>query len=341
MPITVHIIDSSKPSLVMSSEAFKDKIPGSIVSYSLTAKDGLIAVQAKQGREAFDALVVDFNLPDADGVSLIKELRKFYKGPIFMTAYPDKIVDYAVREELFHYHDACCWIPKPVRYDVLEKRIEQFLVNRHRLGKRFDVNYPSLMIGKGEGRGKRAPKFDGRLINISMGGLCLSFASSANLKRDEEFVVTMGVPEGMIEGATAVSQLKPLLTPPKPQKAAPKVPLKNQMKTPVKAAAMPKLSAKALAKLTPAQRKKELAKVEAAEKLAKEQMEAAKKAAAAQEAIANSNSQADAAVKFQEYKVKATVAWLSDGGKKVGLQFNKIPDSQRRQIETFLKGLSA
>lgn len=336
MPITVHIIDSSKPSLVMSSEVFKDKLPGAMVSYSLTAKDGLTAVQAKQGRETFDALVVDFNLPDADGVTLIKELRKFYKGPIFMTAYPDKIVDYAVREELFHYHDACCWIPKPVRFDVLEKRIEQFLVNRHRLGKRFDVNYPSLMIGKGEGRGKRAPKFDGRLINISMGGICLSFASAANLKRDEEFVVTMGVPEGMIEGASSVSLLKPLLTPPKVKK-----PAKVNAKIAVKAPSVPKLSAKALAKLTPAQRKKELAKIEAAEKLAKAQAEEARKGAEALEAAAAVNAQVDSSVKFQEYKVKATVAWLSDGGKKVGLQFSKIPDSQRKQIETFLKGLSA
>ncbi|MEI6399603.1 MAG: hypothetical protein WCO71_12610, partial [Pseudomonadota bacterium] len=155
MAITVHIIDPSKPSLVMSSEVFKDKIPGTLVSFSLTAKDGLAHVLSKVGSETPDALVVDFNLPDADGVTLIKELRKFYKGPIFMTAYPDKIVDYAVQEELFHYHDACCWVPKPVRYEALEARIEQFLVNRHRLGKRFDVSFPSLLVGKGEGRGKR------------------------------------------------------------------------------------------------------------------------------------------------------------------------------------------
>jgi hypothetical protein len=45
--------------------------------------------------------------------------------------------------------------------------------------------------------------------------------------------------------------------------------------------------------------------------------------------------------KLEEYKVKATVAWSADGGRKVGLQFAKIPDSQRRQIEAFLKGLCA
>ena len=336
MAITVHIIDSSKPSLVMSSEVFKDKIPGAMVSFSLTGKDGLAFVQSKTGKETPDALVVDFNLPDADGVSLIKELRKFYKGPIFMTAYPDKIVDHAVQEELFHYHDACCWVPKPVRYEALEKRIEQFLVNRHRLGKRFDVDFPSLLVGKGEGRGKRAPKFDGRLINISMGGLCVAFNESAKLSRDEEFIVTMAVPAGVIDGATAISVLKPLLT---EVKAAAKQAEKKPVKIEVKAAV------KSAKKLTPAQKAKELARLKAEEKARKGAMAAAKEAeklaAKAAEAEAKAMAAAIANQKMEEYKVKATVAWLSDGGRKVGLQFGKIPDAQRRQIEVFLKGLSA
>jgi hypothetical protein len=43
---------------------------------------------------------------------------------------------------------------------------------------------------------------------------------------------------------------------------------------------------------------------------------------------------------LQEYKIKATVAWSSDGGRKVGLKFAKIPESQRRNLELFLKGIS-
>jgi len=324
MAITVHIIDPSKPSLVMSSEVFKDKIPGTLVSFSLTAKDGLAHVLSKVGSETPDALVVDFNLPDADGVTLIKELRKFYKGPIFMTAYPDKIVEHAVQEELFHYHDACCWVPKPVRYEALEARIEQFLVNRHRLGKRFDVSFPSLLVGKGEGRGKRAPKFDGELINISMGGLCVGFKDPAKMKRDEEFIITMGVPIGAIEGATAISALKPLLT-------------TVQVTANVIASSAPsKTAAKSAKKFTPAQKAKEASRL-------KEELKARKGALATVKAaeVAAKHKAAENMAKLQEYKVKATVAWLSDGGRTVGLQFAKIPDSQRRQIEVFLKGLSA
>lgn len=323
MAISVHIIDSSKPSLVMTSEVFKDKIPGSMVSFSLTAKDGLAYLMAKEGKGLPDALVVDFNLPDADGVTLIKELRKFYRGPIFMTAHPDKIVDQAVQEELFHYHDACCWIPKPVRFEVLEKRIEQFVVNRHRLGKRFDVDFMALLVGKGEGRGKRAPKFNGRALNISMGGLCVAFNEPAKLKRDEEFVVTMGVPSGVIEGSSPISVLKPLLA---EQKAAAAAAAKA-LKVSAKSAAT---KAPAKGKMTPAAK----AKLEAQQR--KEAEAAAEKLAASVQLSQSVSNQ-----KIEEYKIRATVAWTADAGKKIGLQFAKVPDAQRRQIESFLKGLCA
>jgi len=327
MTIRVHIIDSSKPSLVMSSEVFKDKIPGSIVSFSLSGKEGLTCLQSKTGKELPDALVVDFNLPDADGVTLIKELRKFFSGPIFMTAAPDKIVDYAVAEELFHYHDACCWIPKPVRYEVLEKRIEQFLINRHRLGKRFDVNYPSLLVGKGEGRGKRAPKFDGKLMNISLGGVCVAISEAAKLKRDEEFVVTMAVPTGSIQGATALSVLKPLLTPKKvaPASVVAKKLAKNESK-----------ASKNLAiKMTATQKSKPSSNVKSNLDTVNTRRGATAEVDANAIAPMNYNAQ-----NTQEYKVKASVAWVADGGRKIGLKFAKMPDSQRKQIETFLKSLS-
>lgn len=324
MAISVHIIDSSKPSLVMTSEVFKDKIPGSMVSFSLTGKDGMAYLMAKEGKGLPDALVVDFNLPDADGVTLIKELRKFYRGPIFMTAHPDKIVEQAVQEELFHYHDACCWVPKPVRFDVLEKRIEQFVVNRHRLGKRFDVDFLTLLVGKGEGRGKRAPKFNGRTLNISMGGLCVAFSEPAKLKRDEEFIVTMGIPAGAIEGSASLSVLKPLLAEKKSAAAAAAKAASVSAKS-----AMTKSSSKAKASV------------------------ASKGKSTADQRRAGASNSADNLMpsqpaptpvipqKLEEYKIKATVAWTSDGGRKIGLQFAKVPESQRRQIESFLKGLCA
>ena len=324
MTVKVHIIDSSKASLVMTSEVFKDKIPGSIVSFSLNAKEGLAHLQARMDIGALNAIVVDFDLPDADGVSLIKELRKFYSGPVFMTAHPDKIVDHAVSEELFHYHDACCWVPKPVRFDVLEKRIEQFVINRHRLLRRFDVSYPSLMVGKGEGRGKRSPKHDGHLINISLGGVCMSLNDGAKFRRDEEYVLTLAVPSGAIHGATSVSVLKPLIQAAKSGKSGQ---VKNKQKEKaLSAKAGASRGGKLLAKQKPGSAGK------------------AKNAATSSQMdegspVLNPFSNLDLK-NLQEYKIKATVAWSSDGGRKVGLKFAKMPDTQRRHIEAFLKGLS-
>jgi len=317
MSIKVHIIDASKASLVMSSEAFKDKIPGSIVSYSLTAKDGLINLQAREDKDTPDAIVVDFNLPDADGVTLIKELRKFYNGPIFMTAHPEKIVDFAVAEELFHYHDACCWIPKPVR---------------HRLLRRFDVTYPSLMVGKGEGRGKRAPKYDGHLINISIGGVCMAVNNPAKLRKDEEFILTLGVPNGLLQGATAISVLKPVLNAVKSGASV------GQKKT----AGAPSKNAKPVAKLSAASKSKPAQKLKSGAKNKNSLRSGASVEEAPQaDLVSVSNPFENLDLKsLQEYKIKATVAWSSDGGRKVGLRFTKIPESQRRNLEVFLKGLS-
>lgn len=312
MTTTIHIIDSSKPSLVMTSEIFKDKIPGAIVSFSLNAKDGIAYLQAKQDKEAPDIVVVDFDLPDADGVSLIRELRKCYRGPIFLTAFPTDVVKQAVAEELFHYNDSCEWVAKPVRSDDLDRRIEQFIFNRYRLGRRFPVDFTTLLVGKGEGRGKRAPKFDGKVINLSVGGACVSLDTAAKLKSGDEFMVTMAVPEGVLEGCGPLDNLKPVFA----AAAA-------QQKAAVKAAA---------AAATKAAAKNKNAKVKATP------AKAGAKAAPIQEIEPVA---AKTPVKYEEYKIKASVAWLSDGGKKAGLIFGKISDQQRRQIETFLKGLAA
>jgi hypothetical protein len=233
-----------------------------------------------------------------------------------MTAHPDKIVEQAVQEELFHYHDACCWVPKPVRFEILEKRIEQFVVNRHRLGKRFDVNFLTLMIGKGEGRGKRAPKFSGRALNISMGGLCVAFNEPAKLKRDDEFIITLGVPAGAIEGSSSLSVLKPLIN--------------------TKISSTNKSASNLPGKVTPAN-----GRTKHADSFKKTGKAAPQKGSTVIPTESLKEISVITPPKIEEYKLRATVAWSANGGKKIGLQFAKIPETQRRQIEVFLKGLCA
>ena len=85
---TILIVDACKPSLVMTSEVFKDKIPGTVVHVSSSGKE---AVEFLKENEP-NLCVVDFDLPDVDGPSLVEAMRKLYSGPILMTAYPDAMV---------------------------------------------------------------------------------------------------------------------------------------------------------------------------------------------------------------------------------------------------------
>lgn len=187
---TVLIADACKPSLVMSSEIFKDKIPGAIVLVAATGKDCLDILQAQNP----DICVVDFDLPDADGVSLVAAMRKVYKGPILLTAYPDAVVSAAVSTELYAFNDASGWIRKPVKFDDLSAKIERFLLNKYRLGRRFDVKLKTQVVGKGAGRGKRSPKVAGKIVNLSLGGVCIEFDQVFKVKGGQEIVISLPLP---------------------------------------------------------------------------------------------------------------------------------------------------
>ena len=183
----ILIVDACKPSVVMSSEVFKDKMPGISVLVASTGKQCLeILVEAKP-----DMCVVDFDLPDTDGVTLIHAIRKNYNGPILLTAFPDQIVVDAVKNDLFHFNDAGAWISKPVQFDDFSAKIDKFLLDKYRLGKRFDMSLDTLIIGKGAGRGKRAPKVTGKIINISLGGACIELDEPMRLKDGEELIVAV------------------------------------------------------------------------------------------------------------------------------------------------------
>ncbi len=193
MPV-ILIADACKPSLVMSSEVFKDKIAGALIHVATSGRQCLeMLLEAKP-----DMCVVDFDLPDTDGVTLIAAMRRNYRGPILLTAYPDRIVEEAVKSDLFAWGDAGAWIPKPVKFDMLADKIDQYLLDKHRLGKRFDLQLETMIIGKGAGRGKRAPKASGKIINISLGGACIELDEPMKMKGGEEMMMSLPFPlEGL------------------------------------------------------------------------------------------------------------------------------------------------
>ena len=190
----VLIVDQLKSSTVMTSEIFKDKIAGCLVDI---VKNGMDCVELlREGRP--DMIIVDFDLPDTDGVMLSKVLRKVYDGPVVITAYPDDIVSQAIRKELFVYNDSCAWVKKPVRFDDMAAIIDQFLLGNRRLVKRFNGDFDTQIIGKGEGRGKRAPKVFGSILDIGVGGLRISSEDSIKMKKGDEVTITLDFPRALL-----------------------------------------------------------------------------------------------------------------------------------------------
>lgn len=188
---TILIADCLKPSVVMTSEIFKDRIPGVIVRIAESGKETL----EKLVEVDPDMLVVDFDLPDVDGPSLYEALRKVYEGPILMTAFPDSVVKEAVEANLFFCEDASSWLRKPLKQDDLIAAIDQFLVNNHRTERRFVARGVSAqLIAKAAGRGKRAPKVNGEIVNISMGGVCVAIEGAFKVKKNQELSLAVQFP---------------------------------------------------------------------------------------------------------------------------------------------------
>ncbi|MDA9951618.1 response regulator [Oligoflexaceae bacterium] len=191
MTAKILIADSSKPGVVMTSEVFKDKISGAQVFIAHNGEQTIEIVKAEKP----DLVMVDFDLPDVDGATLITALRGIYKGPVLLTAFEDDVLKQAVSDMLFAYNDASGWIPKPVKFDVLAEKIETFLIDGKRLGRRFDTELDSMVIGKAEGRGKRAPKVNGTLVNISLGGALINLdGTPMKMKKSQEVTLSFCMP---------------------------------------------------------------------------------------------------------------------------------------------------
>lgn len=188
---TVLIVDHDKSSLVMTSEVFKDLIPGISTVIAGTGKDCLALVE----EHSFDMIVADFDLPDCDGVSLSQVLRKTFKGPILLTAFEDDVLNDALGREGFAYNDVMDWVVKPVRFEALAEKIELYLNKNRRVRKRFGVEAQTMLVGKGAGRGKRAPKASGKIVNISIGGALVRSEESISLNEGDEVTLLLDFTE--------------------------------------------------------------------------------------------------------------------------------------------------
>lgn len=221
----ILIADTFKSSIVMTSEIFKDKILGVSIDIVKTGQECL----EKLENQDFDMIVIDFDLPDTDGVTLSKILRKEYGGPIIITAFPDKVVRNAIEKELFPYNDSLDWIKKPVAVETLNKLIQKYILEKKRVRKRYSTELDALISGKGAGRGKRAPKVKGNVINLSIGGALLNLENQLKMKPGEEISLTLyhAHKETKTKETAKKTKAKATVKKTKAKKVAPKKPEKT------------------------------------------------------------------------------------------------------------------
>lgn len=188
----VLLADNLKSSLVMTSEIFKDHIRECAIHIVGSGKE---CVEYLSDHTP-DMVVVDFDLPDTDGVMLSKLLRKSYNGPVIITAYPHKIVDEAIQKELYAYNDSYHWVKKPVRMEAFSEVIDQFLLGNRRVSKRFEVDYIAHIVERSGERGKRSLKADGRAQDISIGGVKIHCEGGIPMETGHGVTLSLAAPGG-------------------------------------------------------------------------------------------------------------------------------------------------
>ena len=137
----ILIADSSKASLVMTSEVFKDHYPGIQV---LVARNSAEAITLAKSTDNIDAFIVDFDLPDINGAQTALLLKKISKIPILITAFDKVEVVEMIETLLIKYDDCRSWLKKPVNPEVVIAVAQRYCDGKIRAQKRILCQLPAL-----------------------------------------------------------------------------------------------------------------------------------------------------------------------------------------------------
>ena len=144
----ILIADSDKSSLLFTSESLKSCLPQPYITHTKTGVECLDLSK----KNKFDLIIVDFDLPDCDGVMLSKELKKNFKGPVFITSYENTVIEKAIDIELFPYKDLQRWIKKPLRVKSIKENLDTFLIKKTKPIKIFDTQQIAYAYLPGKSR---------------------------------------------------------------------------------------------------------------------------------------------------------------------------------------------
>jgi DNA-binding NtrC family response regulator len=96
-----------------------------------SAENGVKALELVK-KQFFDVLIVDYKLPDIDGIDLIKQMLQISKDSVPILATGFSSLEVAVESMRIGAHD---YMVKPVNIDELKKNIENIVIERDELTK--------------------------------------------------------------------------------------------------------------------------------------------------------------------------------------------------------------
>ena len=137
----ILIADSSKASLVMTSEVFKDHFPGVQVVVAKTSSECLELVKSTAD---VDAYIIDFDLPDKDGAATAAQIKRHCQTPVLITAFDRADVHQAIHSEVAAFDDCQNWLRKPVRAETLVSVAKRFIEGRYRTHRRINCHIPLM-----------------------------------------------------------------------------------------------------------------------------------------------------------------------------------------------------
>ncbi len=137
----ILIADSSKASLVMTSEVFKDYYPGIQV---LVARNSADAITLAKTSQDIDAFIVDFDLPDINGAQTALLLKKISKTPILITSFDNVDAIRTIETLLVKYNDCKSWLKKPINPEVVIAIAQRYCDGVIRAQKRVSCHLPAL-----------------------------------------------------------------------------------------------------------------------------------------------------------------------------------------------------
>ncbi|NBO38289.1 response regulator [bacterium] len=138
----ILIADSSKASLVMTSEVFKDHFPGVQVVVARTSAD---AIELAKTAGELDAFIIDYDLPDRDGAYTAARLKKMFAQPILITAFDRPDVQETIDRDLSAFDDCLSWLKKPVKPELVVSLAQRFIEGKHRCQRRLNCHIPAFL----------------------------------------------------------------------------------------------------------------------------------------------------------------------------------------------------